>query len=173
MVAKTMLFRLFSLILFLPFISSAQSAPAPQQMRWNSPVVLDGGRDLILIGGSMHYFRVPAAEWEGTFRRMHADGFNVVDTVIPWAVHEPEEGKVDFSALQRFFDLAQKYSLYIVARPGPIYALSSTKVDIPAGFPAEASIFARIALPAGNGLNIGTTKSCHFWRRIKFPTAAP
>ena len=119
MVAKTMLFRLFSLILFLPFISSAQSAPAPQQMRWNPQSFSIGGRDLILIGGSMHYFRVPAAEWEGTFRRMHADGFNVVDTVIPWAVHEPEEGKVDFSALQRFFDLAQKYSLYIVARPGP------------------------------------------------------
>ena len=88
-------------------------------MRWNPQSFSIGGRDLILIGGSMHYFRVPPEEWEGTFRRMHVDGFNVVDTVIPWSIHEPEEGKVDFSTLQRFFDLAQKYGLYIVARPGP------------------------------------------------------
>jgi hypothetical protein len=99
--------------------TSAQSASGPQTMRWNPQSFSIGGRDLILIGGSMHYFRVPPEEWEGTFRRMHADGFNVVDTVIPWSIHEPEEGKVDFSTLQRFFDLAQKYGLYIVARPGP------------------------------------------------------
>ena len=88
-------------------------------MRWNPQSFSIGGRDVILIGGSMHYFRVPPAEWEPTFRRMHDDGFNVVDTVIPWSIHEPEEGKVDFKSLQRFFDLAQKYGLYIVARPGP------------------------------------------------------
>jgi hypothetical protein len=88
-------------------------------MRWNPQSFSIGGRDLILIGGSMHYFRVPPAEWEATFRRMHADGLNLVDTVIPWSIHEPEEGKVDFSSLQQFFDLAQKYGLYIVARPGP------------------------------------------------------
>jgi hypothetical protein len=109
----------FSLILFLLVIPAAHSAPAPQPMRWNPQSFSIGGRDLTLIGGSMHYFRVPPAEWEATFRRMHADGFNVVDTVIPWSIHEPEEGKVDFSSLQRFFDLAQKYGLYIVARPGP------------------------------------------------------
>jgi beta-galactosidase GanA len=88
-------------------------------MRWNPRSFSIGGQDLILIGGSMHYSRVPPEEWEGTLRRMHADGFNVVDTVIPWSLDEAEEDKVDFSSLQRFFDLAGKYGLYIVARPGP------------------------------------------------------
>ena len=65
--------------------ASAQSASGPQPMKWNAQSFSIGGRDLVLIGGSMHYFRVPPEEWEGTFRRMHDDGFNVVDTVIPWS----------------------------------------------------------------------------------------
>jgi hypothetical protein len=119
MKAQLAFFALIVSLLPISFSASAQSASGPQPMRWNPQSFSIGGRDLILIGGSMHYFRVPPEEWEGTFRRMHADGFNVVDTVIPWSIHEPEEGKVDFSTLQRFFDLAQKYELYIVARPGP------------------------------------------------------
>jgi hypothetical protein len=88
-------------------------------MSWSPQSFAIGGRELILIGGSMHYFRIPPGEWEGEFRRMHSDGFNVVDTIIPWFIHEPEEGKFDFSALEAYFDLARKYSIYIVARPGP------------------------------------------------------
>jgi beta-galactosidase len=77
------------------------------------------GKDVVLIGGSMHYFRIPSAEWEMDFQRMREDGFNIADLYILWFVHEPEEGKIHFETLQRFLDLAHKYSIYVVARPGP------------------------------------------------------
>ena len=67
----------------------------------------------------MHYFRIPEAEWEAQLRNISADGFNLIDTYIPWSIHEPEEGKFDFGPLQRFLDLAKRYGLYVVARPGP------------------------------------------------------
>jgi hypothetical protein len=79
----------------------------------------------------MHYFRIPESEWEKDLRRMQADGFNIVDTYIPWFVHEPEENKFNFEALQKFLDLVRKHNLYLVARPGP-YINSETDQG---GFP--------------------------------------
>ncbi len=98
----------------------AQSNPSPSQtIHWDRQTFSIGGKDVILIGGSIHYFRIPEAEWATTFERMREDGFNVVDTYIPWFIHEPEENGFDFGSLQRFLDMAHHYGLYVVARPGP------------------------------------------------------
>lgn len=97
----------------------AQKTSGRPSVRWDRQTFTVNGKDLVLIGGSMHYFRIPAAEWETDFERMQEDGFNIADVYIPWFIHEPEEGKFDFDSLQRFFELAQKHGIYIVARPGP------------------------------------------------------
>src|SRR5579872_4289620 len=111
---------------------AAQSSRAePQQIRWDRQTFSIGGHDVILLGGSMHYFRIPESEWETDLRRMQADGFNIVDTYIPWFIHERDENKFDFEALQKFLDLVRKHNLYLVARPGP-YINSETDQG---GFP--------------------------------------
>lgn len=99
--------------------SSLLAESGSQQIRWDRQTFTIGGKDVVLIGGSMHYFRIPRAEWAATFERMREDGFNVVDIYIPWFIHEPEENTFDFQSLQRFLDMAHEYGLYIVARPGP------------------------------------------------------
>jgi len=114
----------------LPLAAQDPKAASPQ-IRWDRQTFTINGNDLILIGGSMHYFRIPEAEWEKSFRTMEADGFNIVDTYIPWFVHEPEENKFKFDDLQEFLDLARKHNLYVVARPGP-YINSETDQG---GFP--------------------------------------
>lgn len=87
---------------FLAFLASslfAQSnAQGSQQIRWDRQTFSIGGKDVILIGGSMHYFRIPQAEWAATFERMREDGFNIVDIYIPWFIHEAEENKFDFDS---------------------------------------------------------------------------
>ena len=75
-------------------------------MRWDRQTFTIDGKDVVLIGGSMHYFRIPSEEWEMDFERMQEDGFNIVDVYIPWFIHEPEEGRFDFDSLQKFLDLA-------------------------------------------------------------------
>jgi hypothetical protein len=95
------------------------SSSAAQSIHWDRQTFTIGDKDVVLIGGSMHYFRIPAQEWAATFERMREDGFNLVDVYIPWFIHEPEENKFDFDNLQRFLDMAHKYGLYVVARPGP------------------------------------------------------
>lgn len=92
---------------------------APAHIRWDRHSFIIENRPVILFGGSMHYFRIPEAEWDAQLRNISADGFNLIDTYVPWSIHEPEEGKFDFGPLQRFLDLAKRYGLYVVARPGP------------------------------------------------------
>ena len=100
-------------------LAFGQSSSGPPSIQWDRQTFSLSGKDVVLIGGSMHYFRIPPAEWETDFRRMQEDGFNIVDVYIPWFIHEPDEGKFDFGSLQKFLDLAHKYGIYVVARPGP------------------------------------------------------
>ncbi|HLV86253.1 MAG TPA: beta-galactosidase [Candidatus Sulfotelmatobacter sp.] len=97
----------------------AQSNTNSTAIRWDRQTFTIGGKDVILIGGSMHYFRIPEAEWDADFERMQEDGFNITDVYIPWFIHEPEEGKFDFASLEKFLSLAHKHGIYVVARPGP------------------------------------------------------
>jgi len=107
------------LFITLPSLTAQTQSAISPQIHWDRQTFTIGGKDVVLIGGSMHYFRIPQPEWAATFERMKEDGFNIVDVYIPWFIHEPEEGKFDFDNLQRFLDMAHKYGLYVVARPGP------------------------------------------------------
>src|SRR5258707_1128945 len=109
-----LLLRLLSPCTILLLASPAFGQPkitAPAHIRWDRHSFTIENRPLILFGGSMHYFRVPEAEWESQLKNISADDFNLIDTYIPWSIHEPEEGKFDFSALQRFLDLAKRNGL--------------------------------------------------------------
>jgi hypothetical protein len=100
-------------------LAFGQSKSGSQSVQLDRQTFSVAGKDVVLIGGSMHYFRIPPAEWETDFQRMREDGFTLADVYIPWFIHEPEEGKFEFEGLKRFLDLAHKYGIYVVARPGP------------------------------------------------------
>ncbi|KAI4564661.1 hypothetical protein MJT46_010459 [Ovis ammon polii x Ovis aries] len=55
------------------------------------------GREFLILGGSIHYFRVPRASWRDRLLKLRACGFNTVTTYVPWNLHEPERGTFDFS----------------------------------------------------------------------------
>lgn len=80
------------------------------------------GKKFRLLSGAMHYFRVLPELWEDRLIKMKAAGFNGVETVMCWNLHEPEEGKFDFSGMLdivKFCNLAAKHGLYVIVRPGP------------------------------------------------------
>ncbi|KAM9453154.1 beta-galactosidase-1-like protein 2 isoform 2-T2 [Salvelinus alpinus] len=49
-----------------------------------------------ILGGSIHYFRVPRAYWEDRLLKMRACGVNTLTTYVPWNLHEPERGVFNF-----------------------------------------------------------------------------
>ncbi|XP_060643693.2 beta-galactosidase-1-like protein 2 isoform X1 [Anolis sagrei] len=79
-------------------------------------------RPFRILGGSLHYFRIPREYWEDRLMKMKACGLNTVTTYVPWNLHEAIRGKFDFSGnldLQAFIKMAEEVGLWVILRPGP------------------------------------------------------
>ncbi|XP_075459493.1 beta-galactosidase-1-like protein 2 isoform X2 [Ascaphus truei] len=75
-----------------------------------------------ILGGSMHYFRVPRAYWKDRMLKMKACGLNTLTTYVAWNLHEPRRGKFHFSGdlnLGVFLETAADVGLWVILRPGP------------------------------------------------------
>ena len=98
--------------------------------------------------GAMHYWRVEPAHWAACLKAIHALGLTMVETYVPWRVHEPERGVFDWSGardLARFLDAARAAGLSVVVRPGPHVNAELTSFGIPDWVLAEPACQARTA----------------------------
>ncbi|XP_042707860.1 beta-galactosidase-1-like protein 2 isoform X2 [Chrysemys picta bellii] len=80
------------------------------------------GMPFRILGGSMHYFRVPKEYWRDRMVKMKTCGLNTLTTYVPWNLHEAATGKFDFSGnldLEAFLTLAAEVGLWVILRPGP------------------------------------------------------
>lgn len=80
------------------------------------------GEPVRIIAGAMHYFRVPREYWRDRLMKIKACGFNTIETYTAWNLHEPEEGKFDFSGmldLKAYLELINELGMYAIVRPGP------------------------------------------------------
>ncbi len=120
-------------------------------------LVLDG-RPLYLLAGQLHYFRWPRAEWRDLLLKARAGGLNTIDTVIPWNLHEPEEGVFNFESyadLPGYLDLIGELGLHAIVRPAPYICAEWEN----GGFPAWLT--ARLG-PGEDGLRLRTTDPAFF-----------
>lgn len=80
------------------------------------------GEPFRLLGGAVHYFRIPRAYWRDRLLKLKECGLNTVETYVPWNAHEPTEGNFCFDGmldLGAFLDVAAELGLYAIVRPGP------------------------------------------------------
>ena len=80
------------------------------------------GEEFTIISGAMHYFRIPREYWRDRLLKLKECGFNTVETYTCWNLHEPQEGKFDFSGmldLETYIDIAKELGLNVILRPGP------------------------------------------------------
>lgn len=80
------------------------------------------GKPFRYVSGSMHYMRVPRELWRDRMLKIRAAGFNALQFVVEWNIHEPSPGKFDFSGqkdINAYIALAQEVGLYVHLRPGP------------------------------------------------------
>src|SRR3972149_4091107 len=84
-----------------------------------------GERVVPLYSGAMHYFRVERAHWRRALEALRGLGLGMVETYVPWGIHELSEGRYDFGEqraeldLGAFLDLAHELGLLVFLRPGP------------------------------------------------------
>jgi beta-galactosidase len=83
------------------------------------------GRVLPLRVASFHYFHHEPALWGPALDAFASLGFTIIDTYIPWGIHEISSGNYDFGARKKRLDLraflreVAARGLFALVRPGP------------------------------------------------------
>lgn len=83
------------------------------------------GEPLSMFSGSYQYWRIEPRLWSDILEKVKGMGFGVIETYIPWSVHEVERGHFEFGRtdpqrdLPRFLELCGKAGVKVLARPGP------------------------------------------------------
>lgn len=97
-----------------------------------------GNQSIPLYSGALHYFHLSPARWRDALYALKALGLPMVETYVPWDVHELGPGRFDFGAdrpeldLGAFLDLAHALELKVFLRPGPHINGELTRFGLPA-----------------------------------------
>lgn len=85
-----------------------------------------GKKEIPLISGEVHYWRLNPHYWKDVLRRVRDMGLSIISTYVPWDFHEHKRGVFDFSGktdearnLRAFLDLTRKEGFWLIIRPGP------------------------------------------------------
>jgi len=114
------LLLLFVLGLAMPRPGLSQSARHTFALSGDN-FLLDG-QPFQMISGELHYPRVPREAWRARLKMAKAMGLNTIGTYVFWNLHEPQQGRFDFSGnndIAAFVRLAQEEGLWVVLRPSP------------------------------------------------------
>ncbi|MEM1212414.1 MAG: beta-galactosidase [Planctomycetota bacterium] len=81
------------------------------------------GQRVWLVGGTMHYLRMPRGLWRDRVRAARDAGLNTVEVVPVWSEHEREPGRFDFAGdrdLRGFVELLAEEGFWVTLRAGPV-----------------------------------------------------
>jgi beta-galactosidase len=96
-----------------------------------------GPHQVPLYSGAVHYFRLKPSTWRAALEALRSLGLNMVETYVPWGVHELRDGSYDFGQydpqkdLGAFLDLAHALGMYAFVRPGPNINAELTYFGLP------------------------------------------
>jgi beta-galactosidase len=106
-------------------------------------------REVPLLCGAVHYWRLERDAWKAALTETRALGLPIVETYVPWQVHEMAPGEHDFGQrdprndLGAFLDLARDVGLLAFVRPGPHINSEMTFFGLPERIVYDKSIQAR------------------------------
>ena len=113
-----------------------------------------GDREVPFLAGAMHYFRLDRKEWRAALAELAALGLPLVETYVPWGVHELAQGAFDFGPshtpggdpqkdLGAFLELCKELGLLVILRPGPHINSEMTWFGLPERVIADRACQAR------------------------------
>ncbi|XP_068186745.1 beta-galactosidase-1-like protein 2 isoform X2 [Antennarius striatus] len=116
----------------------------------NSSQLNLGGKPFQILGGSIHYFRVPRAYWRDRLLKMKACGINTLTTYVPWSLHQPEKKLFIFHSqldLEAYISLAADLGLWVILRPGPYISSELDLGGLPSWLLRDGSMRLRTTHP--------------------------
>jgi len=95
------------------------------------------GQEVPVYSGSVHYWRLERALWPTILDQVQALGFAMIETYIPWSVHEVRPGHYDWGEederkdIEAFMRLCEERGLWLMVRPGPLINAELTNFGFP------------------------------------------
>ncbi|HQO49873.1 MAG TPA: beta-galactosidase, partial [Bacteroidales bacterium] len=94
-----------------------------------------------LQSGEIHYFRIKRDLWEKHLVAAKEAGLNTVSTYVPWAWHEYEEGKFDFTGVSSperdlvgWLESCKRLGINAIVKPGPFILAEFRGAGLPDWF---------------------------------------
>lgn len=111
-----------------------------------------GAREVPVYAGTVHYWRLERDRWAAILDQVRALGFGMVETYIPWSVHEVAPGVYDWGQddprkdVEAFMQLCEARGLWLLVRPGPLINAELTDFGFPEWVLLDPEVQARTAL---------------------------
>ncbi|XP_037829977.1 beta-galactosidase-1-like protein 2 isoform X2 [Kryptolebias marmoratus] len=135
------------------------------------------GEPFSILGGSVHYFRVPRAYWRDRLLKMKACGLNTLTTYVPWNLHEPERGAFSFQDqldLKAYISLAAEVGLWVILRPGPYICAEWDLGGLPSWLLQDKDMQLRTTYPGFiNAVNLYFDKLISVVKPLMFELGGP
>ncbi|XP_014903800.1 beta-galactosidase-1-like protein 2 [Poecilia latipinna] len=135
------------------------------------------GEPFRILGGSIHYFRVPRPYWKDRLLKMKACGLNTLTTYVPWNLHEPERGTFNFQDqldLRAYISLAAETGFWVILRPGPYICAEWDLGGLPSWLLQDKDIQLRTTYPGfANAVNLYFDKLVSVVQPLMFENGGP
>ncbi len=121
-------------------------------VRVGQRTLLVDGREVPVYSGAVHYWRLDRASWPLILDRARDLGFRMVETYIPWSVHETARGVIDWGQsdprkdVEAFARLCEERGLWLLVRPGPLINAELTDFGFPEWVLLDPEVQSRTAL---------------------------
>jgi beta-galactosidase len=109
------------------------------------------GQEIPVYSGAVHYWRLERDLWPQILDRVQELGFGMVETYIPWSVHETAPGVFDWGSqdarkdVEAFVRLCEHKGLWLLVRPGPLINAELTDFGFPTWVVEDPAVQARTA----------------------------
>ena len=133
------------------------------------------GRHVPVYSGTIHYWRLERDLWPLILDRAKELGFNMIETYIPWSIHEIEPGLFDWGQIDprknvdAFMRLCEAKGLWLLVRPGPLINAELTDFGFPEWVLLDPDVQARTSV---GGIHFDAMAGLHPPHQFPVPSYA-
>jgi beta-galactosidase len=133
------------------------------------------GQTIPVYSGTVHYWRLERSRWPLILDQVQALGFGMLETYIPWSVHETASGQYDWGQvderkdIEAFMQLCEARGLWLLVRPGPLINAELTDFGFPEWVLLDPAVQARSAV---GSLHLDAAYGLHPPRPFPVPSYA-
>ncbi len=134
-----------------------------------------GGQHVPVYSGTVHYWRLERDCWMLILDRAKELGFNMIETYIPWSIHEIEPGLFDWGQndarkdVEAFMRLCEDKGLWLLVRPGPLINAELTDFGFPEWVLLDPEVQARTS---AGGIHFDAMAGLHPPHQFPVPSYA-